>query len=720
MKKCTKCNITYTDDKKFCKKCGASLSQDYNIDPKEFAKKTVYEEKLKADSLNTDLLLEYSQFLYKNLLFKEAVLNLLKILAINENQKQANELLFRCYLKLSMYSDARDVGKQLLENNKTDIFLLEELANIETQLDNTAKAIEYYETILKIQPANTKALYSRASIFVKSKELEKAINIFKELYKEGNRDRITIIYTGIDKCLSDNYDEAIEILTPCLSEEDVSISDLNNQRGFIYLIYSLCKTKTPINKIDEWFSWLDFELLKNFMQPKDEEILAKTILEIINIHFARNKQDIASENINYVIDKYINKSSFCFTAHTNNVFAEIWAKISEPQKGLGLFSDAQASLKKAIELTPDNTEFKNKFNEVESISKQNKKQKNRKVFTIVASLTTLIIVIIISVNLFNRHNENKAWESAKQINSSKSYQDYVDRYPDGRFLNDAVFMKEDAFFNEVKESNTVKDYNNYMKAYPNGKYYKEAEYSRNNVAWMRFTNRLKDLKSFGKSDFNNSFDFIKSYNYPTEIINSDIYLLSIAIENYINGNRTFAISKFEKLISSDDTTVKQISLSFLSKPDGKRTYVTNPFEHEVWFYGSVEIKLVETLCTNNKIQVSFSIKSKGNKIDKIVFYLTKKKGNQFFESGASENVHIVDDLGNRYECISINQNGKLLKNEEYNGKSISLNEGQELIVTFEFPQIAPGATTIKFVSSEYGGWMHSWYWSNIVLKDELF
>lgn len=524
MKKCTKCDITYADDKKFCKKCGSSLSQEYNIDPKELAKKTVYEEKLKADSLNTDLLLEYSQFLYKNLLFKEAVSNLLKILAINENQKQANELLFRCYLKLSMYSDARDVGKQLLENNKTDIFLLEELANIETQLDNTAKAIEYYETILKIQPANTKALYSRANIFVKSKELEKAINIFKELYKEGVRDRITIIYAGIDKCLSDNYDGAIEILTPCLSEEDVSISDLNNQRGFIYLIYSLCKTKTPINKIDEWFSWLDFDLLKNFMQPKDEEILAKSILEIINIHFARNKQDIASENINYVIDKYINKSSFCFTAHTNNVFAEIWANISELQKGLGLFSDAQASLKKAAELSPVTTEYVNKLGDVTALFEKNKKQQKRKVFTIAASLLTLIIVILISVNLFNRHKENKAWESAKQQNTYESYGNYLKTYPVNRFSEEAANLQEDVLWKKATEMNTVEFFDDYIERYPNGKYINEAKFKKEDSFW-------KDVQEKNSLQAYNSY--IDLYNNG-KYLNDAVKKRNKSIENLIN------------------------------------------------------------------------------------------------------------------------------------------------------------------------------------------
>ncbi|MCK9436265.1 MAG: hypothetical protein M0Q12_03535 [Synergistaceae bacterium] len=483
MKKCTKCNISYTDDKKFCKKCGSSLSQEYNIDPRSLAKKTVYEDKLKEDSLNTDLLLEYSQFLYNNLLFKEAVPNLLKILAIIENQKQANELLFKCYLKLSMYSDARDVGKQLLENNTTDMFLLEKLADIETQLDNKSKAIEYYETILKLQPKNTKALYSKAKISLENNELEKAINIIKELYKEGDRDRITIIYAGIDKCLSGNYEEAVEILTPCLSEKDIYFSNLNNQRGFIYLIYSLCKTKTPIYKIDEWFSCLDFDLLKNFMQPKDEEILAKSILEIMYIYFTRDKQYISPDKIDYVTYKYINKSSSCFTTHTNEILSEIWAYISELQTGFGLLSDAQNSLKKATELSPNNSEYANRLSEVDALYKKNEKQKKRKAVIISGSVLVILLVTILSVIFFKRHKENKAWENAKQQNTVESYSNYLKNYPDNRFSEEAANLQEEVSWESAKQQNTVESYDEYLVKFPVGKYVTDAIDLKESVIW---------------------------------------------------------------------------------------------------------------------------------------------------------------------------------------------------------------------------------------------
>jgi len=96
MKTCLKCNLSYDNDKNFCKKCGSPLVTEYNIGPKEVAKKSVYEDRLKIEPLNLELLHEYAQFLFNNLLFKEAINVELKILAIKEGDVIAKELLFKC------------------------------------------------------------------------------------------------------------------------------------------------------------------------------------------------------------------------------------------------------------------------------------------------------------------------------------------------------------------------------------------------------------------------------------------------------------------------------------------------------------------------------------------------------------------------------------------------------------------------------------------------
>lgn len=117
MKTCIKCNLAYDDEKKFCKRCGTALISEIQINPRELAKKNVLEDRLKIDPLNIELLHEYVLFLFNNLLFKEVVSISLKLLALDEKDRLAKELLFKSYIKLNMFSEADEAGKHLLEES---------------------------------------------------------------------------------------------------------------------------------------------------------------------------------------------------------------------------------------------------------------------------------------------------------------------------------------------------------------------------------------------------------------------------------------------------------------------------------------------------------------------------------------------------------------------------------------------------------------------------
>jgi len=234
MKTCVKCNLSYEDDKKFCKKCGAALATVYSIPAKEIAKKTVFEDRLKADPLNVGILHEFARFLFANLLFDETIPVALKILALNEDDLPALETLCQSYVKLHKLKEAIEVSKQLLQIKPADIDLLTTLAEISLGMDHNKEALAYYDSALKLDPANKDTHFNKALILLKENELEKAIRSFKEAFALGNNDRITSIYLGIDKALNADYESAISQLTPVLTDSFVNPEDLNDNRGFLF------------------------------------------------------------------------------------------------------------------------------------------------------------------------------------------------------------------------------------------------------------------------------------------------------------------------------------------------------------------------------------------------------------------------------------------------------------------------------------------------------
>ncbi|MBP1673028.1 MAG: hypothetical protein H6Q25_843 [Bacteroidetes bacterium] len=95
MKKCESCNLVFPDEKNFCKNCGTRLIHEYDIEQKDIAMKSVLEEQLKIDPLNVTILHKYADFLFEISLYKETIPILLKILAIDEFNDKAKDLLFK-------------------------------------------------------------------------------------------------------------------------------------------------------------------------------------------------------------------------------------------------------------------------------------------------------------------------------------------------------------------------------------------------------------------------------------------------------------------------------------------------------------------------------------------------------------------------------------------------------------------------------------------------
>jgi len=719
MKKCTNCGLTYDDDKKFCKKCGAPLQPVYNINPQELAKKTVFEDRLKADPLNLNILKEYVLFLFNNLLFKETVTISLKILAINENDTSVKVLLFKSYIKLNQNKEAIEIGKQLLAKKPEDIFLSENLGDLLNEQGNHEEALKYYDKILSIQPENTSVRYKKAIILLHNNLIKEAIEIFKKLKSEGQNDRVTLIYTAIGEALNSEYKNTIDILIPILSSKDISLNDLDNNRGFLYLAYCLCLTNAKTTEINKWFSLINIHVLHENYSLFDEQTLAKTVLYVVNNELSTVKSSNAKLVLEDLTRDILTPIGFYFTKNTNPIISKILYNIGTKQAEFKLYSDSVNSLKRSCDLMPEEDKYSAKYNEIQKLLDNQSRRKKKKTLIGIGIALVAGLLIFLSVIAYNNYKLNKTWELAKNTNTFESYQYYLNEYPKGKYNKVAESLQEQALWKESKSKNTVRAYNDYMSLYPNGKYDNDAKYERDNVAWNTFSKNLTNIKQNDKQKFISSFNKIKSYDFTEDITKTDKYILSKAIEQYLNGDYISAISVFKRLKYSKDNTVKEITTSILEKPAGKRQFNTKPFVFTFWYDYEIEIKLVKTVSTHTGIQVFFSMKDIGKSAFQIPFQI-KKHDAQFVGDVSKDNVHIVDNLGKRFGCLNVTENGKRIKLNENGGITISFDTGQTKILQFYFPQISSGASTINFISPGSPGYTGTWFWKNIVLKNGIF
>ena len=483
MKKCNNFKLSFDDNKMFCKKCGKPLISEYQIEPREVAKKTVLEDKIKADPLNIELLHEYAQFLYSSLIFKDAITVSLKLLAINENDGLANELLFKSYLKLNMLKEASEFGKQLLLERPSDISLLQNLAEISGKLGIAHKETEFYTQILALQPANPSALLNKAHNLLEENQLEKAIEIFSNLNREGQNDRITTIYAGINKALNADYKAAIKLLSPILRDnEHTKQNDINTNRGILYLVYSLCQSSAGLPEITLWAARINHQNLKQNYHALDEETNVKIIEFIVNQSLS---EITPSENAHYQFSKITETYlvNVYFTAINNSKIAELWYAVGNKQAESKIFSDAVDSFQKASDLMPNETKYKEKYNEYLNLFENYTRERKKKTNSLIGASIVGLIIIVVSIFAYFRFEEKSAFDMAKNLNTTSSYQTYLDKYPKGEYLIDALQLKEEAAWNLAKTLNTAEGYNDFISYYANSKHYQEAYSQKEDVIW---------------------------------------------------------------------------------------------------------------------------------------------------------------------------------------------------------------------------------------------
>ena len=73
---------------------------------------------------------------------------------------------------------------------------------------------------------------------------------------------------------------------------------------------------------------------------------------------------------------------------------------------------------------------------------------------------------------FDEIVEKETWHSATTIDKIQAY---LDRYPNGRYADEARKKLEDLFWKETKEKDTIDSYQAYLDVYPDGRYASKAK-----------------------------------------------------------------------------------------------------------------------------------------------------------------------------------------------------------------------------------------------------
>jgi len=466
---CENCNTTFEDDKKFCKNCGSPLSVIKESSAKFDAYKIVFEEKLKKNQLNIELLTDYAQFIFDNYKYKETISILFRIVAIDENNSSAKEMLFICFLKLDQYKDAIEIGEQLLQNNAKDISLIEKLADIANKQNDKEKELGYYDKIIFLEPSNVTVLIKKAQLLLENNILTGAVDVFTKLYSLSQKDNLTLIYTGIGYALKGEFELGKNILNSTYTSEKVFKNDIHNNRGQLYLAYCLSQDETGIDEAVKVFSKIDFKILKEYYIEVDEEIAAKTSTYILiqKVNSVKLSPD-ATYKIFDFIDTYLESIEFYFTKTSNIIIANTWYLISLKQKEFGFNADALISIDNAIILMPKEKEYSDYQIQIQSLIDNNKhKRKKRNLVAIFSSLIIILIGIFILI-LTLKHIENKTWLALKTQNTIASYKDYLTGYANGKYEKEAKQSIDSLLWAKATSLNNYESY----KLYADSSYYR--------------------------------------------------------------------------------------------------------------------------------------------------------------------------------------------------------------------------------------------------------
>ncbi len=340
MKKCSKCNKIYDKDINFCASCGTALETDLN-ELRFSSEKTVFEEKIKADSLNINILSDYLEFLKNHRKFNEALAVAYKILAIDKDNSNAKKSVISCLKYLGNVDAAYGFTKELFEQDKNSIDIVFELAYLSKTKELHQETQELLEHITRISPSDVRKTKATALLLTESNRFKSSIQLWMEILSKNQEDIHARLFKAISDYENKEHKKAKVTLNELLCEFET-----NNYYRIIVVIYLIAllmssEDETEKERGNQLFEELAISKKPHYLYDEAKDILGEVAVLVAEHNIKKSNHNKAKRIYDLLISWENNKSAdqlnsiICFTeAKTQLDNREYIKSLSFNKKGL--------------------------------------------------------------------------------------------------------------------------------------------------------------------------------------------------------------------------------------------------------------------------------------------------------------------------------------------------------------------------------------------------